>query len=728
MMILKEHITKGKGDFMKIRGYFIDQNTFILLKPKKILNKDRIYVRSKSTFSKVHEYELTGEFKTYMESGKVVQRFAIEEYTRLLPTKEELVLAYLSELGLKNPAKMKKYHTFAWERFFIQLKSQSLIFDTIPDSFILKFYENEYRKVFNFCKKLDIEKERVYKVIQISKGMTNESIISELSHSPFYFSINLAIGFKDAYKISSIYNSSKNHFMLLEAAIIEALYQNENGGSLYSEKDNFNELSLSSGNSYIKKEVLLIQVRRLLSMDVQKVDFEDALNHLAKSKKIFIINDNIYFLDMALMEFSISSIIKDILHENSDTIENIDKTILFHQKLNKMKLSNEQELAVKTALQNNISVITGGPGTGKSSILKILLSVYDDVYQDKKISLVAPTGRAAKRMTETTGLKATTIHSLLNLTETSYIIRKKHKTLDSDLIIIDEASMLDTTLFYFLLTSMKEGSKLVLVGDPEQLPSVAAGNVLLDLINSYAIPLTKLSIIFRQKSGSTIAYNARKIRVGEFRLEYTDDFQFINAKTDEEILEKLSIVTKDLLSKYNKDDLSILTSFRQHTKTGSNSLNKFLKPLFNKTLSSKYFKTDDFYFNIGDKVMFTKNMKGLANGDIGTILDIKYSEKKTEVTLDFYGDTVILLNDDLKHLTLAYACTIHKIQGLEQKVIVQVVSDKHGKMLTRNLIYTGITRAKEKIILIGNIDTFNKSIRKDQEERKTTLSKLLRAM
>ena len=398
-------------------------------------------------------------------------------------------------------------------------------------------------------------------------------------------------------------------------------------------------------------------------------------------------------------------------------------------------LSPEQESAVQSALNHSVSIVTGGPGTGKTSFQKVLFEVFLKNFKGQEIVLAAPTGRAARRMTEASGFTASTLHSLLKIgvsdSDDDSLDLHGNKTpekVHAGLLVVDEVSMMDTFLTYSLFQAIESGTKVVLVGDIHQLPSVGCGAVLKTLIESGKVPTVYFTEVFRQAGTSSIAINASRINAGNHLMEKDDACVFIEAKTPEEILEKTKELYAKTVQEFGIDEVSVLTPYRKSTITGVNKLNPELREVVNKGQSSRV-GGKNLYLN--DKVMYTKNDGVLTNGDLGYIRKIEKIDSEYQATVAFEGNrTVNLIGDDLDNLVPAYAFTIHKSQGSEFKCCIIIIDKQHLTLLKRNLVYTALTRAKTRCYFIGDVtgenNLFDLSIDKeDTFKRKTELSGLI---
>ena len=349
----------------------------------------------------------------------------------------------------------------------------------------------------------------------------------------------------------------------------------------------------------------------------------------------------------------------------------------------------------------------------------------------------APTGRAARRMTESSGLPAQTLHQILHLipSEDDDIDEMIAKPIDAGLMIVDEMSMVDIFLADKLFSALKPGTKIVCIGDVFQLPSVGCGEVLSDMIGSQSVPVTVFTKVFRQAEGSIIASNAAKINQGNYDMEYGDAVEFIQRSSSQDIAKEVLTQYEKALKEFGIDETAVLTPYRKTTDTGVNGLNPQLKALYSPypEKNTKTTKIDGLDIYIDDKVMFTKNVEidgtQLSNGDIGYVVNIGIEDNIQTVTVDFKdGRKVSLQGDELKNLVQAYATTVHKSQGSEYKCCIIVVDPKHSILLKRNLIYTAITRAKKKVILVGDAEAFKLAVlTEDTNTRNTNLRSYLQA-
>ncbi|MBO7166272.1 MAG: ATP-dependent RecD-like DNA helicase [Kiritimatiellae bacterium] len=441
----------------------------------------------------------------------------------------------------------------------------------------------------------------------------------------------------------------------------------------------------------------------------------------------------IYLRDIYFCERQVAKKLKTILSETPN-FKKIDavKAIEWWEKKAGFTLAPAQLRAVTMAINSKLSIITGGPGVGKTTIIRALLDIFSARKGDAKINVVmaAPTGRAAKRMSESTGGEAQTIHRLLKYNpQTNDFTFNEENPLDGDVFIFDEMSMVDIRLMRDILNALPPKATLIMVGDTDQLPSVGPGNVLGDMIASEKIPCTKLTEIFRQDSSGLIVRNAHHVNAGE-RLETgngNSDFYFVTCNDSDKALKSaIELMVKRIPSHFNLDPLSdvqILTPMRKNT-LGAENLNRIIQETLNN--NPEAIVRGSMTFRKGDRVMQLRNNydKDVYNGDIGFIEKV-YTDSRSLIVL-FDGRAVEYQSSDLDELTLSYATTIHKSQGSEYPAVIVMVHNQHYMMLQRNLLYTAITRGKKLVMVIGSPWAVTKAIETNTvKERRTALSERL---
>lgn len=489
------------------------------------------------------------------------------------------------------------------------------------------------------------------------------------------------IGFKTADGIGKSLGFTGDDPFRIKAGIVHVLLQ-----------------AIKDGHTFLPKDELIKEASYMLQADVGYSDI--LFEELEESGEIYNTNNKVYIADFYNAEREIENSINQRLRITSENPPKLDKVLSSF----KENYSDEQLGAVRTSYSEKMLIITGGPGTGKTTTLKGIIQLFQTF--DKKIMLAAPTGRAAKRMTEVIGLEAKTIHRLLEFNpQDSSFNHDADNPLETDLLIVDEISMIDTILMYNLIIAINPSTTLILVGDIDQLPSVGAGNVLKDLIASNKIPVIQLNTIFRQAKDSDIIINAHRINKGEMpALNYLKetDFVFLDESNNSKIPEKILRLCRDELPRkfdFNPvDDIQILSPIYKGD-VGVTALNKLFQNELNE--SATIYSQGDKIFKANDKVMQLRNNydKNVFNGDIGSVVGTDNENKIMYIS--FEGRMVDYKFEDLDEITLAYAVTVHKSQGSEFPCIILPLTTSHYMMLQRNLLYTAITRATKLLILIG---------------------------
>lgn len=404
----------------------------------------------------------------------------------------------------------------------------------------------------------------------------------------------------------------------------------------------------------------------------------------------------------------------------------IEKEIHNLEKDLNINLAPEQKQAIKMALSYNFSVITGGPGSGKTTIINFIRKIYKVFHPNAKILLCAPTGMAASRMTAATGYSAQTIHSALGLTPENNEATLQKNSLPWDLIVVDETSMLDVFLAKALLVSVKPGTKVVFVGDANQLPSIGAGAVLHDLIMSKTVPSIILRKIFRQNNESLILINSHDMCENSFECKEGDDFQVINSPSIENSKDIIIDLFLKEVAERGVQNTTILSPFRKNsTPTSVDAINEAIHDSVNPPSAEKaQIKVGNTLFRVGDKVIQTKNSLYVANGDVGYITKIITNKDPlfAQFTIDFGEKRVVeYYGREMDKIQLAYSTTVHKSQGSEYDSVILNIQKEHSILLKRNLIYTAITRAKKKIIIVGDKFVLLNAAKSLGVKRKTSL-------
>lgn len=404
---------------------------------------------------------------------------------------------------------------------------------------------------------------------------------------------------------------------------------------------------------------------------------------------------------------------------------NVDRILRMVQQREKIILNAKQQEAIQMAFAHPVSIITGGPGRGKTTIIRFIIAVQEELDKNAMILLCAPTGKASRKMAESTSYPAMTIHKAVGLTgEAGEEEWNQKDAMPDDLIIADEFSMVDMHLADKLFSSIKLGARLVMVGDKDQIESVGPGNVFKEMIDSGKIPITVLDECFRQEEDSTIIQNADKIHANRMDLKFDDTFCFYPALDEEDAAKLIQKIYKEELEKrgQNADAVQVLSPLRKDTKVGSDALNEMLREIVNpKRKGYPEVTNGTKSYRQGDKVMQIKNNDEVSNGDVGEVLSIYKEGGHSRMRVDF-GDERIMTyeEDEYWPLTHAYAMSVHKSQGSEYPVVILPMLPCFRRMLRRNIFYTAVTRAKEKVIIVGNKRALAQAIRTDYTAKRNT--------
>jgi len=508
--------------------------------------------------------------------------------------------------------------------------------------------------------------------------------------------------------------------------------------------------AVAQGHVYLPIDLLMAQVKQLLLIDMP--NFESCLLNMALEGRIVIKNIKerqiqcVYTAKYFHMEASVAKLLKDCDIAYDCPKKEIEEKISLIEHTLEITLDSIQRDAIKMAVRNGLMVLTGGPGTGKTTTINAMIQYFQMEGMD--IRLAAPTGRAAKRMTETCGYEAQTIHRMLevcggtagDLSVGTHFERNEQNPLETDVIIVDEMSMVDISLMNSLLKAVAVGTRLILVGDTDQLPSVGAGNVLKDIIASCAFPVVKLEKIFRQAAESEIVTHAHEINRGQQIVlnKYSKDFLFVHRRTPEEIINAIYTLIQEKLPKYLNVDMSELQILTPSKKSavGVERLNKLMQEKLNPPSPQKMERRiGDMVLREGDKVIQTKNNyqlqwekcgshgvvydtgSGVFNGDTGIIQEINTFSEQVIVKFDDARQAVYQF-DMLEELELAYAITVHKSQGSEYPAVIMPMYAGPKMLMNRNLLYTAVTRAKKCVCLVGNEEIFHQMAANESEQKR----------
>lgn len=682
--------------------------------------------------------KLVGNFK---HNGKYGMQFQVDSYESIAPKTRNGIIRYLSSGLIKGvgpataEAIVKKFKEntlevieFNPEKLVevrgISQKKAKLISESLVE---VKDMQNAmvFLQGYNITTTIALKIYEIYKNSTIDVVKTNPYRLVE--------DVN-GIGFLKADKIAQSMGIAVDSPFRIRAGVLHIL----------------NEASDKNGHTYMLKPQLVEGVNKLLALeniDVSKIS-EDIFDVLQKENLVKVFwedkHEIIMLTKMYNAEKYVASKLAILNNSNIETDLNLDNEITFFENQKHLKLHQDQKNAIKMAINSGVSVITGGPGTGKTTIVSCALEIFKML--NKNILLLAPTGRAAKRLSESTGEEAKTIHRALEIdfrSKLGLFVYNEKNPLPYDVIIVDEVSMVDVVLMNSLLKAISKGSKLILVGDKDQLPSVGAGNVLADILSSQTINVTQLTQIYRQENDSLIISNAHMINEGVMPVldNKSSDFFFDSKEERVDIFNSIvSLVTQRIPSffKIEKSKIQVLAPLKAG-ECGIENINVSLQEKINPPLPTKNeIKVGQTIFREGDKIMQTANNynlewkkryerenyfedgAGVFNGDIGYIHKIIPQTYEMIVWFED-GREVVYPRSELSQLSLAYAITIHKSQGSEFDAVVIPVTSGPSLIFTRNLIYTAVTRAKKLVVLVGSKSALKRMISNTYMAKRFTL-------
>lgn len=687
-------------------------------------------------------YHFSGNWTEHPKYGI---QFTATKYMKEKPSSEEAIITYLSSPRFKGIGKKTAQSVVDYLGMdcIDKIIDDNSVLDSIPGlnakkkEQLIAVLEKEQgmQKVIITLNNYGLSNQLAYKVYQRFEGHT----LSTIQSNPYILIEEIdGVGFNRADAIAEEMGMEGDNPQRIKAGVIYAL----------------EEKTLSSGDTYVSSDYLLKQTLAVLEKSrpflIEPDLIADFILELVEENRIVKDENRFYLPSLYASEWGIVNAIDRLLaHEEKVPEEKrIRKKITEFEKKRGFTLGESQKKAVIEAVKSPLFVLTGGPGTGKTTVLEVIVSVYAELndlslnpkdYSDQPfpVQLAAPTGRAAKRMKETTGLPASTIHRLLGLTATEdeEDLPETEKTLEGSLLIIDEMSMVDTWLAYQLFKAVRTSMKVILVGDKDQLPSVGPGQVLRDLLESHMLPYKELTEIYRQDGESSIIKLAHEMKQGRLPEDFNDkkmDRNFFSCRTNN-VQDVVSLlVSKAIERGYTAQDIQVLAPMYRGP-AGINELNKLLQELFNpKKSKQKEVTFQDSVYRIGDKVLQLINEpeRSVFNGDMGVITGIvsaKESELNTEeLVIDFDGNEVNYGRNEWNKITLAYCCSIHKSQGSEYDMVILPIVFGYGRMLKKDIVYTAITRASKTLLLCGEQAAFEKSIVEDTIKRNTTLGFRLR--
>ncbi len=662
------------------------------------------------------EYVLYGNIVNHNKYGR---QFAADSFEIVLPTKKEELIVFLSS-----------------DLFPIGEKTAQKIVDTLGEDAINKILENKD------CLQLipRLTEKRIDRIYNVLKDYQNtSSVVLELTKLGFEMKESLSLLNRYDNKILDTVNT--NIYSLIESDEMPFVKIDEIAINMGIEETDdrrvkaliiyvMKSLCFNNGDTYLTNEEIAFNLSSYVSITPEKFDY--LMMELIKEKKIIITEGRYYLKKFYDAEKYIAErlcFLNDMtVTGNTDINRHID-----NDKFNKISYDDIQKKAIYAGVNNNITIITGGPGTGKTTIIKAIVRIImkEQKLKVSDIALLAPTGRAAKKMMETTGIPASTIHKYLGWDkDTNTFEVDEYSPNGEKYIIVDEVSMIDTLLMEALLKGIKRNAKLILVGDYYQLPSVSEGQVLKDLIDSDCLPVIKLNQIYRQTEGSYIlnlAYDIKEKNISEDLFLKKDDYLFVNGNNDNTLEIIKDIVGRAVKKGLTDRELQVLAPMYKSI-NGIDNLNIMLQEIFNpKSDKKREINLRDVIFREGDKVLQLVNDtdNNVYNGDIGYIENIIVSDGKkvtNQININYDGNVVEYTPDKFGNFRHGYAISIHKAQGSEFDTVIMPITPSFKRMLYNKLVYTGVTRAKKSLIIVGDANSFIYGINNDYvDNRKTTL-------
>ena len=661
-------------------------------------------------------YNMTGKWSKSQKHGI---QFEVERYEEVITPTREGIIAYLASgqiRGIGKKTAERIYDTFGQETLQVldQEPKKLLTVRGISEKKLRKIVDSYLanrgaRDVIAFLAPHGVSPSRAVRLYR----EYGEETMDIVRNHPYRLCELAGIAFRTADKLAMSMGIDPLSSERIDQALLYTLTDAETKGHLCLEK-----------RAFLKECLKLLDTAGM----TQDMAASRAVR-LIQEDRLVTFGDSVFKAKTAGIEESLAYEIVRKMRGSVEEYPDLDDSISGEERVLRFRLAPEQREAVKMGLTSKLCVITGGPGTGKTSVQRALLDLYKKRFPAARIVCCAPTGKAARRMEQSTGVPSATVHRVLGLIANEDGQYGDPETLDADLVLVDEVSMLDVYLAEKLFRSIPATARLILVGDSDQLPSVGPGAVLKEIIASGRVPVVRLDQVFRQKNGSRIAANAKLIRHGNLSLEYGPDFEFYDStdmSVSAEIIESLYLQET---ARCGIDNVVLLSPYRQKTETGANALNQRLQGKVNPPADGKMDAVHgQRRFRTGDKVMQIKNCEDINNGDVGYITSITGTQTESVIRIDFGdGRLVDYENADLDMLDLGYACTVHKSQGSEYKSVIINLQCAHSVMLVRPLIYTAITRAKEKVLIVGERRALCTAIRRiDTEQRGTKLAQRIR--
>lgn len=711
------------GYIRKIRFYNESSNYIVALID--VEQEDKLITMNgyMNNFNDYDKYLFVGDYEIHPKYGK---QFKLSEYRIILAKESDEIIKYLSSPLFKGVGQKlaKQIVDSLGEDCLTMIKNDKHSLDCV-----MGMTEKRRDLIYEVLTNSDYDQEVMQffmghgislKNLGLIQAFYKEKTLEVLQNNPYQLIEDIdGIGFKTADELALKTGGTLDNPHRIKAAIVYSIKQ----------------YGFNTGSTYCLIEEIIKTFKQLI-YSIEENVFYEYLDELIDNGLIIKEDERYYYHEMYEAEVNISNYLKMRINHDDENIDvsRVDQLLQDFEKNQGITYAKKQKEALFYFLKSSVMILTGGPGTGKSTIVHALLKIYTSLYPEDRIGLVAPTGRAAKRLTELTGIEACTIHRLLkwDLHTNTFVINKTNP-LDINVLIIDEFSMVDCLLLSKLFDAGRNIDKILFIGDYYQLPSVAPGNVLKDLIEA-GVKTIELDEIFRQAKDSGIIQLAHHIINNEIDdIDLFSQYQDINffPMLNYDVIKNVkTIVNKALEEGYDTSDIQVLAPM-YHGVAGIDALNDALQDVFNpKDQCVDSYKIGRIEYRIGDKILQLKNRvdDNVFNGDIGILIDIcrkdNFEYLQDTLIVDFDGNIVEYTSQNFNTITLAYCMSIHKSQGNEFKIVIMPVLSDYYIMLRRNLLYTAITRAKQSLFILGDAKAFMHGLHNYQDNRRKTTLKL----